>query len=71
MESLLSVYEGGVGQQTRSAAGTAWGLVNAVTRYTDHERNARSSDTRMNYAWFGKGARDKQDAVELALKLVA
>lgn len=71
MQALLTVYEGGVGQATRSAQGTAWGLVNAVTRYVDHERQTRSTDNRLNSAWFGPGASMKSDAYQAALALAA
>lgn len=71
MKTLLSVYDGGVGQDTRSAKGTAWGLVNAVTRYVDHERNTRTDDNRLNSAWFGQGAGMKRKAYETAIALAA
>lgn len=54
-----------------SARGTAWGLLNAVTEYVDHERRARSSEYRMDSAWFGQGAVIKQKALDVALQLVA
>jgi len=54
-----------------SARGTAWGLLNAVTEYVDHEKRARSSEYRMDSAWFGQGAVIKQKALNAALQLVA
>lgn len=45
--------------------GTAWGLANAVSYYTDHVRG-RTTDTRLNSAWFGDSARLKRDAFALA-----
>ena len=72
MEKVQSLYEGkGRGSELVSARGTAWGLLNAVTEYVDHERRARSSEYRMDSAWFGQGALIKQKALDAALRLVA
>lgn len=72
MEKVQSLYEGkGRGSDMESARGTAWGLLNAVTEYVDHERRARSSEYRMDSAWFGQGAVIKQKALNAALQLVA
>ena len=62
---LINVYESGVGQDM--AGHTAWGLVNAVTRYADHERRARDNGTRIHSAWFGAGARMKNSAWQQAV----
>ena len=51
--------------------GTAWGLLNSVTEFVDHERRARSNEYRMDSAWFGQGAQIKQRALDTALQLVA
>ena len=69
--TMVDIFHNGVGQDTVSARGTAWGLVNAVSRFTDHERKTRTVDNRMNSAWFGDGNRMKQKAHNMALKLVA
>lgn len=72
MEKVQNLYEGkGRGADLESARGTAWGLLNAVTEYVDHERRARSSEYRMDSAWFGQGAVIKQKALYAALQLVA
>ncbi|MHC8307535.1 DUF932 domain-containing protein [Pseudomonas sp. PB3P13] len=72
MEKVQTLYEGkGRGAELESARGTAWGLLNAVTEYVDHERRARSSEYRMDSAWFGQGAVIKQKALKAALQLVA
>lgn len=69
---VLSMYEGhGRGAELESAKGTAWGLLNSVTEYVDHERRARSNEYRMDAAWFGQGAVIKQRALDTALRLVA
>lgn len=70
-QRIFAVYDGGIGQDTRSAKGTAWGLVNAVTRYYDHERNTRTRDARVDSAFFGEGNRVKQSAFLAALKIAA
>lgn len=61
----------GKGADFASASGTAWGLVNAVTEYVDHQRRARSDEHRLDAAWFGAGANLKQKAWEEAIQLVA
>lgn len=59
----------GLGSTLASADGTAWGLVNAVTQYVDHDRRSKSQDHRLDSAWFGQGAQLKQKALEKALLL--
>ncbi len=72
LRKVQSLYEGqGRGSTLESAQGTAWGLLNAVTEYVDHERRARSSEYRMDSAWFGQGAILKQRALKAALMLAA
>lgn len=57
LRKVQSLYEGeGRGATLESAQGTAWGLLNAVTEYVDHERRARNNEYRMDSAWFGQGA---------------
>lgn len=69
--SLLSIYDNAPGQQLRTTKDTAWGLVNAVTYFTDHERRARNADSRLNSAWFGASAKLKEQAWAQALALAA
>ncbi|PYC19386.1 hypothetical protein DMO17_19485, partial [Aquipseudomonas alcaligenes] len=72
MQKVESLFQGrGRGSSLESASGTAWGLLNAVTEYVDHERRARSNEYRMDSAWFGQGAQIKQRALDAALRLVA
>lgn len=72
IKAVGQLYAGrGKGAQLPSASGTAWGLLNAVTEFTDHHRRARSDDHRRDAAWFGAGATLKQKAWDEALKLVA
>ncbi|MBD9574802.1 DUF932 domain-containing protein [Pseudomonas sp. PDM23] len=72
MRKVQSLYEGrGRGSQLESAQGTAWGLLNSVTEFVDHERRARSNEYRLDSAWFGQGAALKQRALDAALGLAA
>lgn len=71
LTALLHTYEHGVGQDEASARGTVWGLVNAVTRYVDHDKKSASRDNRLTSAWFGSGARLKQNAWDAAEILLA
>lgn len=47
------------------------GAAEQCTEYVDHHRRARSSDHRLDAAWFGSGTALKQKALDEALKLVA
>jgi phage/plasmid-like protein (TIGR03299 family) len=72
LKTVQALYDGkGQGSDLASASGTAWGLLNAVTQFTDHERRARSQEYRLDSAWFGQGAALKQRALDHALQLVA
>jgi phage/plasmid-like protein (TIGR03299 family) len=60
-------FGGGEGSGRKGAAGTAWGLVNAVTEYVDHHATAKSTDHLLERAYWGSGAELKQDAMTLAM----
>jgi phage/plasmid-like protein (TIGR03299 family) len=72
IKRVLELFDGqGKGAELSSARGTAWGLLNAVTEFVDHERRARSQKFRLDSAWFGQGAVTKQRALDHALQLIA
>jgi phage/plasmid-like protein (TIGR03299 family) len=73
LKRVQAIFDGsaGKGAELASSRGTAWGLLNAVTQYVDHDRRARTQDSRMDSAWFGQGAALKQRALDQALQLVA
>lgn len=72
LKAVQALYEGsGKGASLASASGTAFGLLNAVTEYIDHQRRSRTPDQRLDSAWFGQGAALKQKAVDHALMMVA
>ncbi|HDR9202721.1 TPA: DUF932 domain-containing protein [Burkholderia vietnamiensis] len=71
IKAVQELFAGrGRGADMASAAGTAWGLLNSVTEFVDHQRRARSHDNRIDSAWFGAGATLKQKAWDEALRLV-
>ncbi len=72
LKTVLELYSGkGRGADMQSANGTAWGLLNAITQYVDHCRQARNQDNRLNSAWFGAGAALKAKAFQEAMLLTA
>lgn len=72
MKRTLELYNGqGRGSELASSKNTAYGLLNAVTEFVDHERRARNTDYRLDSAWFGNGAALKQKALDQALALVS
>ena len=72
IQNVYTLFSGeGKGSDMASASGTAWGLLNGVTEYVDQHRRARSSDHRLDSAWFGPGAALKEKAFYEAMKLAA
>ncbi|MBX9900722.1 MAG: DUF932 domain-containing protein [Burkholderiaceae bacterium] len=72
IKKVQTLYDGqGKGAELASSKATAFGLLNAITEYVDHERRARSTDHRLESAWFGQGATLKQKALDQALLMVA
>jgi len=72
LKAVQALYDGkGMGSELASASGTAWGLLNSISQYVDHEKRARSQEYRLDSAWFGQGAALKQRALDHALQLVA
>ncbi|MCJ8286359.1 DUF932 domain-containing protein [Halomonas sp.] len=71
LNRVQKLYHGeGRGARLCTAQGTAWGLLNAITEYVDHDKRARSNDYRMDSAWFGQGASLKDKALTSAMALV-
>ncbi|MDR1052021.1 MAG: DUF932 domain-containing protein [Deltaproteobacteria bacterium] len=76
VESIMRLVEVGKGADIPGVRGTAYGFLNAVTEYADHYRIVRSGDRGQLEAGFetklmGGGARLKQEAFDLCLKLAA
>lgn len=63
-EKVLSLFSGaGKGASEVGSAGTAWGLLNAVTEYTDWHKTAKTADHRTDSAWYGEGNTLKERAL--------
>lgn len=66
---ILELYKGqGMGSTHVASRGTAWGLLNAVTQFVDHE-SGRTADNRIASAWFGRGDELKQSAFAALLAM--
>lgn len=71
VQNVFNLYNGsGMGAGFTSSQGTAWGLVNAITQYVDHEQG-HNVNNRFRSAQFGLGADLKVHAWGQALKLAA
>lgn len=69
IQAILRLFEGeGRGATLKSAQGTRWGLLNAVTEHVDHFMG-RTPDTRLDSAWFGRGSSIKADAFKILAEI--
>jgi len=67
-KKTMALFQGeGVGSQLDGSAGTAWGLINAVTEYADRHVRARSEENRFASSQWGAGNALKQQALNLLL----
>lgn len=70
-QRIMALFHGGqIGAGQDAVKGSAWGILQAVTQYIDHEKG-RLPDNRLNGAWFGPGDKIKQRAYEIAVELAA
>lgn len=71
VKQVYELYKGAAkGSNLKSADGTAWGLLNAVTEWGDFHRNCRTDDSRLNNAWFGSTSTIKNTALKMAEELI-
>lgn len=58
-----------IGADLRGGQGTAWGWLNAVTQYVDHQAKTKTQDLRLDSAWFGRGDQLKRKALLIAQQM--
>ncbi|MBN3760946.1 DUF932 domain-containing protein [Burkholderia sp. Ac-20365] len=69
-KKIMALFNGhGRGSLLDGCRETAWGGINAITQWVDHEVAARSRENRLTSAWFGAGARLKEEATLKLLEL--
>lgn len=66
VKKFQAALEYSPGHDLRTANGTWWGALNAVTYVADHQLG-RTPDLKLKNAWLGRGARMKVRALNLAL----
>jgi phage/plasmid-like protein (TIGR03299 family) len=68
-EQIKELFETGRGQDNKAIRGTYWAAYNAVTEWVDYQRGG--DNTRLEKAWFGKGHRIKQIALDSAFQFAS
>ena len=68
---VVDAMEYSPGANLKSAKGTWWGALNAVTYVEDHLRESQNEGNALHSSWFGAAANRKGKALELALKRAA
>jgi hypothetical protein len=64
-KKVLALFNGeGKGAKLDGVYGTAWGLLNAFTEYSDHHARSRSDENRFVSAQWGPGASLKDRALQ-------
>ena len=68
--TVLQLFNGaGKGSKLDGVAGTAWGIVNAVTEYSDFHIRAKNQEYRLDSAWFGAGRALKENILEIVAEV--
>jgi|SRR5579863_252642 len=74
IDQVKELCETGMGTDLEGVKGSAWGLYNAVTEYTDHVSTVKGIEEdptrRLDSNWFGSGAALKEKALEKILEMV-
>jgi hypothetical protein len=64
----VDALEQSPGANLKSAKGTWWGALNAVTYVEDHMRESTTAGNALHSSWFGAAANRKAKALDLAVK---
>lgn len=65
---VADALETSPGADLKTAKGTWWGALNAVTYVVDHKSRSMEEGNALHSAWFGGGANTKRKALEKALE---
>jgi len=68
---VMDALDHSPGAQLKSAKGTWWGALNAVTYVEDHLRESQTEGNALHSAWFGAAANRKSQALSLAVERAA
>ena len=69
IQGVYNKFDGsGIGATLPSSQGTAWGLLNAITEYTDHDYG-RNENNRFKQSQFGQTAQLKEKALAYILEV--
>lgn len=69
-EAIKEAFFSGVGQEMKTTKDTVFGLYNAVTYFTDHQKVYKSADAKLKSVWFGGSANLRQKAFNNAFAMV-
>lgn len=68
VQNIMNRIKQGMGQD--QSGGTLWGVLNGVTEFCDHEKQARSADKSLWNSWFGPTADLKSKAYDRIMDMV-
>ena len=68
---VMEALDRSPGANLKSAKGTWWGALNAVTYVEDHLRESQTEGNALHSAWFGAAANRKSKALDLAITRAA
>lgn len=69
IDHLYGLFQNGPGAGMRSASGTIWGALNAVTNWVDFHAKERKVGGRVASAWYGAGKELKGKAFKAAMSM--